>query len=184
MPLRILMVGLAVLTLACGKQQPETVPTPTTGGEATPPPPPPPPSSGTNPGRTGPDPASETADMLRTMQEVIYFDYNMDVLKPEGQAALDRKAAIMLANAGLRIRIAGHADERGSDEYNVVLGTRRATTAKRYLEAKGIDGGRIETISYGEERPVDNSGTEDGYALNRRDEFEVTGGGDRLVRPR
>jgi peptidoglycan-associated lipoprotein len=122
--------------------------------------------------------------MMRTMQEAIYFDYDQDALKPEGQASLDRKAAIMLANAGLRIRIAGHADERGSDEYNVVLGNRRATTAKRYLEAKGIDGSRIETISYGEERPTDNGGTEDAFARNRRDEFEVTAGGSQLVRPR
>jgi peptidoglycan-associated lipoprotein len=184
MPLRFLMVGIAVLTLACGKKQPEAAPAPTTG-ETTPPPPPPPPPPPSNPtGRTGPDPAAETADLLRTMQETIYFDYDQDALKPEGQAALDRKAGIMLANSALRIRIAGHADERGSDEYNVVLSNRRATAAKRYLEAKGIDGSRIETIAYGEERPADTGGTEEAFARNRRDEFTVTAGGDRLVRSR
>ncbi len=181
--LRFLIVGIATLALACGKKQPETMPTPT-GGPTTPTPPPPPPPPPPGPTNPGPDPAAVTAELMRNVQEVIYFDYNEDALKPESQAVLDRKAAIMLANSGLRIRIAGHADERGSDEYNIVLGSRRATAAKRYLEAKGIDGSRIETLSYGEERPADNAGTEAAFARNRRDEFEVTGGGDRLVRPR
>lgn len=185
MLLRSLIVGIAVLALGCGKSQPAPTPIPTPGPPPPPPPPPPPSASRpTNPGPTGPDPSVETAEMARSMQEAIYFEYDQDALKPEGQVVLDRKAAIMLANAGLRIRVAGHADERGSDEYNVVLGNRRATVAKRYLEAKGIDGSRIETISYGEERPADNGGSEEAFARNRRDEFEITGGGDRLVRPR
>lgn len=184
MSLRSLIIGLAVFSLACGKKPPATTPAPVAGTDPRPAPPPPPPANpGTTNPRTGPDPAAVAAELMRIMQEAIYFDYDQDALKPEGQSALDRKAVIMLANSALRIRIAGHADERGSDEYNIVLGSRRATAAKRYLEAKGIDGSRIETISYGEERPVDNGGTEAAFARNRRDEFEVTGGADRLVKP-
>jgi peptidoglycan-associated lipoprotein len=83
----------------------------------------------------------------------------------------------------VKVRISGHADERGSDEYNLALGNRRAAAAKRYLENKGIDGSRIEVISYGEERPLNPGTDETAFAQNRRAEFEVTGGGDALVAP-
>ena len=97
---------------------------------------------------------------------------------------LDRKADILRANPAVRIRISGHADERGSDEYNLVLGNKRAQAAKAYLQAKGIDGGRIDLTSYGEEHPVDRASTEEAWAKNRRDEFEILAGGNQLVRPR
>lgn len=182
---RSLALALAVLAAACSKKTPTTTPPPNQGGT---------PSGGTsggtpsNPGGgTRPDPdagaAAVTADLLRAMQEPIYFDYDQDAVRADGQPTLDRKAAIMLANPALRIRIGGHADDRGSDEYNLVLGNKRATAAKRYLESKGIDGGRIETISYGEERPVDSGQNEAAWAKNRRDEFEILAGGDRLVKP-
>lgn len=186
MSLRQLTLVLALGLAACGKKQPETVPTADPGQ-----------TGGTSSGTTGttrpgggstgttadPNAAATTADLVRLIQAPIYFDYDQDAIKPESQANLDQKAAIMLANSALRIRIAGHADDRGSDEYNVVLGNRRATAAKRYLETKGIDASRIETISYGEERPVDTAANETAWAKNRRDEFDITAGGDRLVRP-
>jgi peptidoglycan-associated lipoprotein len=89
----------------------------------------------------------------------------------------------MAANPNLKIQISGHADERGSDEYNLALGNRRAAAAKRYLENKGIDGSRIDVVSYGEERPLNQGHDEAAYAQNRRDEFQVTAGGDTLVPP-
>jgi len=89
----------------------------------------------------------------------------------------------MQANPNLKLRVSGHADERGSDEYNLALGNRRAAAAKRYLENKGIDGSRIEVVSYGEERPLNPGTDETAYAQNRRDEFEVTAGGDNIVAP-
>jgi len=92
-------------------------------------------------------------------------------------------AAILVANPNVKLRISGHADERGSDEYNLALANRRAAAAKRYLESKGVDGGRMEVVSYGEERPLNPGSDEDAYAQNRRDEFEVTAGGDNLVAP-
>ena len=99
-------------------------------------------------------------------------------------ANLDRKAAILNANPALRLRISGHADERGSDEYNLVLGNNRALSARRYLEGKGVAAARIEVTSFGEERPVDPASTEEAWTKNRRDEFEIIAGGDRLVAPR
>jgi peptidoglycan-associated lipoprotein len=113
----------------------------------------------------------------------INFDYDQAVIRSTDQATLDRKAAILGANPNVKLQISGHADERGSDEYNLALGNRRAAAAKRYLENKGVDGSRMEVVSYGEERPLNAGHDEAAYAQNRRDEFQVTAGGDNLVAP-
>ena len=131
--------------------------------------------------------AREAAERARAISAdltaMINFDYDQAVVRQADQATLDRKAAILLANPGVRIRISGHADERGSDEYNLALGNRRAAAAKRYLENKGIEGSRLEVVSYGEERPLNPGTDETAFAQNRRDEFEVTAGGDNLTAP-
>ena len=127
--------------------------------------------------------AGRASQVMTDLRAMINFDYNEATIRGTDQANLDRKAAIMQANPGLRIRVSGHADERGSDEYNLALGNRRAAAAQRYLQNKGIDASRIDVISYGEERPLDNAGTEDAFAHNRRDEFEATAGGDNLAAP-
>jgi peptidoglycan-associated lipoprotein len=114
----------------------------------------------------------------------VYFDYDASDLSSEARAVLDAKLAIFQSNPGLRIRVAGHADERGSDEYNLALGQRRAVAVKRYLTDQGIDPSRIDVVSYGEERPEVTDGTEAGYRMNRRAEFEITAGGETLVPPR
>ena len=122
----------------------------------------------------------EVRNMLAAM---IHFDFDKSVLRPDDQATLDQKVAILTANPDLHIRISGHCDERGSDEYNLALGNRRANAAKNYLVSHGIDASRIETASFGEERPVAMGHDEDSWAQNRRDEFEITSGGDMLRRP-
>jgi peptidoglycan-associated lipoprotein len=131
--------------------------------------------------------AREAAEKNRTvaadLASMINFDYDQAVVRPADQATLDRKAVILIANPGVKIRIAGHADERGSDEYNLALGNRRAAAAKRYLENKGVDASRIDVISYGEERPLNPGNDETAYAQNRRDEFEVTAGANNLTAP-
>jgi peptidoglycan-associated lipoprotein len=125
------------------------------------------------------------ADAVRnTLREVVHFDFDESDLRDDARSRLDAKLPILLANPGLTLRISGHADERGSDEYNLALGQRRAAAAKRYLTERGVAGGRIETASFGEEQPVAAGGDESAYAANRRAEFEITGGGDRLARPR
>ena len=183
MPIRTLALLLTVALVACGKKKPEAAPAPEPSSAPAPsptPPPPPPPASRPPVDNGG---AAERADLLRALQEPIYFEYNEDAIRADAQTTLERKAAILLANAGVRVRISGHADERGSDEYNLVLGTRRATAAKRFFESKGIDGSRIEVVSLGEERPADPSSNEGAWAKNRRDEFEILSGADRLVKP-
>jgi peptidoglycan-associated lipoprotein len=124
--------------------------------------------------------AAEVRNMLAAM---IHFDYDKANIRSDDAAALDQKVGILNANPDLRIRVSGHCDERGSDEYNLALGNRRATAAKQYLVSHGVDASRIETSSYGEERPVAMGHDEDSWAQNRRDEFEVLSGGDVLRRP-
>ena len=114
---------------------------------------------------------------------MINFEYDQAVIRSADQATLDRKATILGANPNVKVQISGHADERGSDEYNLALGNRRAAAAKRYLENKGIDGSRMDVVSYGEERPLNPGHDEAAYAQNRRDEFQITAGGDNLVAP-
>ena len=124
--------------------------------------------------------SEEVSATLRTM---IHFDYDKANIRSEDMGGLDAKVAIMQANPDLRIRIGGHCDERGSDEYNLALGNRRAQAAKQYLVSHGVDAGRIETQSWGEERPFVDGHDESAWSQNRRDEFEVVSGGDNLRRP-
>ena len=116
--------------------------------------------------------------MRASLTQVIHFDFDRSDLRSDAQAILDAKLPILLANPDVTIRIAGNTDERGSTEYNLALGQRRAATAKRYLTDHGVADARIETVSYGEERPVAQGQNEDAWAQNRRDEFTIIAGGD------
>ena len=132
--------------------------------------------------------ARQAAERLRAqltaeLEERVHFDFDRSDIRGEDMANLDRKAAIMMANSAVQLRVAGNADERGSDEYNLALGNRRAESAKRYLVNKGIDGGRISIVSFGEERPLNPASTEEAWAQNRRDDFDLTAGGGQLVAP-
>lgn len=129
--------------------------------------------------------ARRESEMLRTtLTTAINFDFDKSDLRDDARAALDAKIPILLANSGVSIRIGGHADERGSSEYNLALGQRRAAAAKRYLVERGVAEGRIETTSFGEERPMCTASDEGCWAQNRRDEFEITAGGPMLSSPR
>jgi peptidoglycan-associated lipoprotein len=114
----------------------------------------------------------------------ITFDFDRSELRDDARANLDAKIPILIANSNVTIRVGGHADERGSSEYNLALGQRRAAAAKRYLVERGVAEGRIETTSFGEERPVCTDSNEGCWSQNRRDEFEITAGGPVLSRPR
>jgi peptidoglycan-associated lipoprotein len=126
---------------------------------------------------------NSTEAMRTLLGTMIHFEYDQASIRPNDAGVLDQKVGILQANPDLRIRISGHCDERGSDEYNLALGNRRATSAKQYLVSHGIDAGRIETVSYGEERPLAPGHDEDAWAQNRRDEFEITAGGEALRQP-
>ena len=123
--------------------------------------------------------ATEVRNMVAAM---IHFDYDKSNVRPDDAGILDQKVAVLQANPELRIRVGGHCDERGSDEYNLALGNRRAQAAKQYLVSHGIDASRIETQSWGEERALVDGHDEGAWSQNRRDEFEIIGGGDNLHR--
>lgn len=120
--------------------------------------------------------APVTSTERSAIANVIYFELDDSALGDESRAAIEAKAPVMLRHPNMRIRITGHADERGSDEYNLALGLRRAAEAKRYLAALGIAEDRIEILTLGEERPAVQGHTEEAWALNRRAEFEVIEG--------
>ncbi|MHB1863543.1 MAG: peptidoglycan-associated lipoprotein Pal [Gemmatimonadaceae bacterium] len=128
--------------------------------------------------------AAEAARLKAALETKIFFDYNKSNLRDDAKSTLDAKLPILQANSGVRIRIEGNADERGSDEYNQALGMRRAEEARRYLVEKGIDAGRIDIVSFGEEHPVCTEHEESCWSQNRRDEFVIVAGGDNLMPPR
>jgi peptidoglycan-associated lipoprotein len=153
-------------------------------------PPPPPPSTcqydasilATDPRCVPPAPMMMPVD-TNAITAPIYFDFDRSTIRPDAAATLDRKIPWLQANPGMRIRIEGNADERGSDEYNLALGQRRAGAAKRYLTERGIAGDRFDLVSHGEERPVCTEHNETCWQQNRRDDFFIiTVGGDGVIR--
>ncbi len=135
--------------------------------------------------------AAARADSIRRATEAaraivlqtVYFDYNSDELRPDSRATLDEKLRVLNANPSVRIRIEGHTDERGTDQYNIALGRRRADQAKRYLTDRGVDAMRVETMSFGRERPAASGSNEEAWAQNRRGEFVLIAGGEELRLP-
>jgi len=123
------------------------------------------------------------ANMRSILTATIEFEFDASELQPGARAALDAKIRILAANPTVTLRIAGHTDERGSDEYNLALGQRRAAATMRYLVQHGLAANRFETVSYGEERPVAAGHEESAWCQNRRAEFEVTSGTAVLKRP-
>jgi peptidoglycan-associated lipoprotein len=112
-------------------------------------------------------------DLKAMLASMIHFDFDKAAIRSGDAQMLDEKLPILMANSRVRFQIAGNCDERGSDEYNLALGNRRAIEAKRYLVAHGIDASRIETASNGRERPVDPGHNEEAWAKNRNDQFEI-----------
>jgi peptidoglycan-associated lipoprotein len=127
--------------------------------------------------------AEEAADRERriaalrgTLEEAIYFDYDDDKLRDDAAESLGQKVQILRANPGIRIRITGHTDERGSIEYNLALGMRRAQVVKDYLVGFSIDESRMEIVSMGEDQPQDPGHDESAWSRNRRAGFTITSG--------
>jgi len=122
-----------------------------------------------------PTPArDDSADLRRLLSEPIaHFAFDRADLTQEDQQRLQQLAAALRAHPDTRIQVAGNCDERGTEEYNLQLGSRRAEVAKKYLVALGVGADRIETISYGEERPLEPGHNEQAWAANRRDDGQV-----------
>lgn len=124
-----------------------------------------------------------TARATSVLQEMVFFDYDVSDLRPDAEASLGRKVPILRANPGITLRVTGHADERGSLEYNLALGMRRAQSVKDYLAGFGIDAARVQIDSLGEDQPLEQGSTEAAWARNRRAEFGITAGGDVITIP-
>ncbi|MEN6376207.1 MAG: peptidoglycan-associated lipoprotein Pal [Smithella sp.] len=103
----------------------------------------------------------------------IYFDFDKSNIRPDAREVLKTNADWFLKNSNVSIIIEGHCDERGTAEYNMALGQRRADEAKKYLVNLGVNGSTLKTISYGKERPIDPGHDEEAWAKNRRDHFVV-----------
>lgn len=115
--------------------------------------------------------ARKAAEQLAMLKTVFYFDFDQSTLTAEARAALDAQIAYLKANTR-NIRLEGHADERGTREYNMALGERRANSVADYMVVNGIARYRIETVSFGEERPVAQGSNESSWAQNRRVELK------------
>jgi peptidoglycan-associated lipoprotein len=164
------VLGVVLATTGCGKKEVVEAPEPVAQAPAaTAPAPAPAPTP-------APAPAAAPDNRWSTLEQRIHFALDRADLDAEAKANLEAKAEILQASPELTLRIAGHADERGSDEYNLALSKRRSAEAKKFLVSRGIAPSRVETAGYGEEQPLDNAATESAWAMNRRDEFTVTGG--------
>ncbi|MFA5644958.1 MAG: peptidoglycan-associated lipoprotein Pal [Candidatus Ratteibacteria bacterium] len=115
-------------------------------------------------------PSGEAAKVLVT----IYFDFDDYSVKPVYRDTLLKIAEYLLANSHVSLLIEGHCDDRGTEEYNLVLGEQRALSVRRYLTGLGVSPQRLFTVSYGEEKPVDPAQNEEAWAKNRRAEFKVS----------
>ena len=149
------LLAALLLVAGCGAPQEETASTNTGGAEAAPP----------APADENMDPQT---DLVVNIGDRVFFDFDKSDLRPDAVDTLNRQADWMKANAAVTVSIEGHADERGTREYNLALGDRRASSAKQYLESMGVGGGRMETISYGKERPEVLGSNEAAWAQNRR----------------
>ncbi len=118
----------------------------------------------------------ETRGAREVLTEIVFFEFDSDEIGGEAEDKLRLKAAVLAANPGVRLRVEGHADQRGSTEYNLALGQRRAEAVRAFLANYGIDPDRFTTVSYGKERPLVEGEDEEAWARNRRAEFAIVAG--------
>lgn len=120
------------------------------------------------------------AEARATLEAQVYFDYDESELRPDAQNILRDKVAILRNSPQVQLRIEGHADERGSTEYNLALGNRRAEAVRQFLMGFDLSGARFAIVSYGEERPEVRGDGESAWARNRRAEFVITAGANAI----
>jgi peptidoglycan-associated lipoprotein len=118
-------------------------------------------------------PVEEKPMISESQFQTVYFDFDKYNLRSDAKAALDANAALLKQFTDVIVRIEGHCDERGTVEYNLSLGEKRARSTMEYLAGLGIDAGRLSIVSYGEERPAVSGSDEGAWAKNRRAEFRI-----------
>jgi peptidoglycan-associated lipoprotein len=150
MNINMLGAFAAVALLAACAQQTATTAQTGTGAAAT----------------AGPAPGSEE-DLVANVGDRVFYDFNKSNLKSDARATLDRQSAWLAKYASVNVQVAGNCDDRGTEEYNLALGQRRANAAADYLKAKGVAGSRISMISYGKDRPTASGDNEQAWTQNR-----------------
>ena len=157
MRMKFLSVFAAVALLAACETAPETGATGTGSGGA----------GSVSAAPAGPAPGSKE-DFVVNVGDTVFFDFDKSDLKADARSTLEKQAFWLRKYPSATIQIQGHADERGTREYNLALGERRANAVKDYLVVLGVDAGRVSTLSYGEERPLALGSDEESWARNRR----------------
>jgi len=169
-------MGVSMTFMSCAKKQVGVEPVTVAPRPAPTPPPTPPPAP------VPPRPALEDVDKAQRLRAEIqafeathiFFDFDKSDIRPDARAVLETKAAWLRANPDYKATIEGHCDERGTAEYNLALGDRRAKSTMRHMNALGVSNDRMTTISYGEERPVCTESNEACWSRNRRAEFKLS----------
>jgi peptidoglycan-associated lipoprotein len=169
-----LVTAAALLTMGCGHKPSPEQPEPQPASQ----------QAATDEPRYTPTPAAAEPvsdkllddDKRAALEERVFFEFDRSDLTAAARENLSAKAEILRSVPSLSIRIEGHADERGSDEYNLALSNRRAAAAMRFLADRGISSSRLAMAGYGEEQPLDPAENESAWAKNRRAEFRVTAG--------
>jgi peptidoglycan-associated lipoprotein len=158
----IAISALAALGACASRGEPTPTPTET-------------PAPTTQPAPRGPTPGS-VEDFRVSVGDRVFFGYDRFDLTPEARSVLERQAAWLRQYPNVRVLVAGNCDERGTREYNLALGARRAAAARDYLVSLGIDGSRMETVSYGKERPLDARANEEAWSVNRNAHTQIVSG--------
>jgi peptidoglycan-associated lipoprotein len=173
---RLMLTGCAGLALVACASKPKPAPAP--------PPPPPPianqgaeatPAAPPAPVTSAPIPGSEQ-DFVVNVGDRVYFDFDQYDIRADAQPVLAAQAAWLSRYPAVQVRIEGNADERGTREYNLALGARRANSVRDFLVARGVAPSRITTISYGKERPIDPASNEEAWAKNRNAHTAIVSG--------
>jgi peptidoglycan-associated lipoprotein len=174
---RLALIGLAAASLAACASRPKPagpVAPPTESSQPTPPPYTPTPTP-PSPVDQGPLPGT-VQDFVINIGERIYFDTDQYDIRSDAQPTLAAQAQWLNRYPAVRVRIEGNADERGTREYNLALGARRANAVREFLVGQGVSGSRIETLSYGKEKPIDGGTGEEAWAKNRNARTAITDG--------
>lgn len=130
----------------------------------------------------GPDPEA-VEDAIAILEEMVHFEFDRSRITPEAERVLRQKIQVLEASPAVQLRLEGHTDERGSAEYNIALGNRRAESVRQFLADQGLSADRFQTTSYGLERPLVDQSNEEAWAQNRRVEFIITSGRDQINPP-
>jgi peptidoglycan-associated lipoprotein len=164
----LVLTATAAISACASKPKPAPV---------APTPPPPPQTTAPPPGPVGQQilPGSQQ-DFVINVGDRIYFDFDSFTLRGDATPVLEAQAAWLQRYPGVQVRIEGNADERGTREYNLALGARRANSVRDFLVARGVSAGRINTVSYGKEQPIDPGTSEDAYQRNRNAHTALTAG--------